>query len=457
MLRNRIMLTAGFLLSSQLFAQFDPQGSQVISYFPQLADGGTPAQKWITSFTFLNPNATATENGQVNLYDNSGNPLPIDFGNGPVSSFNFATPPNGSVVFKSTGSSPSIVTGWAIVVSTLPLQGVVQYAFSVNGIPQQGVSSEATEASGLFRSPATNVTGIAIANVYTNPITVNVALLDSNGASVTNTSIPLNPVGHSSFTVQQLFPTLQANFRGTVLIGANAPYIAAPSSYCVAWTLSSDLGVLASYPPSGLGWPVSQYERIWKVWTKILNAAQLANYPVSVNPPQLFIDATTGQINSFASPSTNQVHIFINLAELVSDSESELAFAVAHELGHIIQARLGAFQFVPTNIEQDADKYGVYLSLAAGYDPYAGAGTLAKLAMASGSAGLVSQNFDQLEAFDGGDLHGSFNDRLAAMFQLMQLACGSSSSAETFCTLYKSDVHPHLPAQAPLTIPSPQQ
>lgn len=393
----------------------------------------------------------------MNLIGNDGNPLAIDFGSGPVSTFNFTIPPNGSVVFKSTGSSSSIVTGWAIVFSSLPIEGVVQYAFSVNGVPQQGVSAEATQASGLFRSPATNVTGIAIANVYTYQLTVNFALLDSNGNVAANTSVSLNPLGHNSFTVEQLFPTLPANFRGTVLIGGSAPALAAPPSYCVAWTLSSDLGVLATYPPSGLNWPVSQRERIFRVWDKIMNAALQVNLPVSVNPPQLVIDSTTGQINSFANTSTNQVDIFLNLAELVSDSESELAFAVGHELGHIIQPRLGPLQFVPGNIEQDADEYGVLLSLVAGYDPYGGAGTLAKLAMASGTAGLVNQNFDQLAASTGGDIHGSFNNRLAVMFQQLQQACASSPSAQAFCSLYKSDIHPHLPTQAPLTIPSPQQ
>ena len=141
----------------------------------------------------------------------------------------------------------------------------------------------------------------------------------------------------------------------------------------------------------------------------------------------------------------------MNLAELISDSESELAFVVAHELGHIIQARIGQLALVPGNIELDADEYGLYLSLAAGYDPYGAAGALAKLSMASGTAGLLNQNFDNLAAVAGTDLHGSFNNRLALIFQSMQALC-SLQVAQSFCTQYKSLFHPHLPAAAPLMV-----
>ena len=109
----------------------------------------------------------------------------------------------------------------------------------------------------------------------------------------------------------------------------------------------------------------------------------------------------------------------MNLAELISDSESELAFVVGHELGHIIQNKIQQLAFVPTNVEEEADEYGVFLSLLSGYDPYAGAGALAKLAIASGTAGLVSQVFDNLST----DPHGSFNNRLSLMFTYMQAVC----------------------------------
>jgi predicted Zn-dependent protease len=183
------------------------------------------------------------------------------------------------------------------------------------------------------------------------------------------------------------------------------------------------------------------------VWFKVLSVA-VRTYPLGT-PPNLIIDTSTGQINALAYPAQNEVHIFLNLAELISDSESELAFVVAHELGHIIQARLGRLALVPGNAELDADQYGMLLSLVAGYDPYGAAGALAKLAMASGSANLVAQNFDALVATAGLDLHGSFNNRLALIFQNMQTIC-ALPQLQTFCAQYKSVIHPHLPSIAPL-------
>ena len=142
-----------------LMAQFDPEGAQVISYFPQLADGGSDAQRWTTSLTLVNSHGSLTALAIVNLYGNDGSPLSLDFGSGPASTFKATIPAQGSVTYRSLGTSPTTVIGWAVVVSTLPLEGVVQFSFSVNGVPQQGVSAQATPASTLFRSPATISTG----------------------------------------------------------------------------------------------------------------------------------------------------------------------------------------------------------------------------------------------------------------------------------------------------------
>ena len=167
-----------------------------------------------------------------------------------------------------------------------------------------------------------------------------------------------------------------------------------PSDTFVAWTLSGEAGVLSNYPPAGLAWPVSQYERIWRAWEKIQGAVVVLA-PSGVfkmpNPPQLFVDYSTTTINSYAVPSQNAVHIFMNLAELISDSESELGFVVGHETGHIIQYQTGHLIFNTSNIESDADIIGMFLALEAGYDPYGAAGALAKFYMASGTVGLLDQ------------------------------------------------------------------
>ncbi|MBZ5672860.1 MAG: M48 family metalloprotease [Acidobacteriia bacterium] len=436
-----IVLVAGLAFATAVSAQFDPQGSQVTSYFPQVADGGSASQHWITSLTFVNPNATLSVTGTVNFYANNGSALALDFGAGPVTSFPIAIPPQGTVVFTTIGAPESVAIGWAVATSNLPVQGVVQYRYSVNGVPQQGVSALATEASALFRSPASSTTGVAIANPSLSALGVKIAALDPSGVTVTSNTVTLGPLGHGSFTLSQVLTGLPANFRGTVIVSTTAP-----NTYAVAWTLSTDLGVLASYPPSALNWPISQYERISKVWQKVLGVAA-ANYPLGT-APRLVIDPSVGQINSFASTSLNEVHIFMNMAELISDSESELAFVLGHELGHIIQTASGGLQF-SSNTERDADGYGLQLALGAGYDPYGGGGALAKLAMASSTPTLINPGFDNIQANLGTDPHSSFLDRLGVIFQSLQSVCLLPQN-QALCGMYKATVHSHFPLNAPL-------
>jgi hypothetical protein len=126
-----------------------------------------------------------------------------------------------------------------------------------------------------------------------------------------------------------------------------------------------------------------------------------------------------------------------------------LAFAVAHELGHIVQYRTNRLAFF-SNREFDTDQYGMLFSLLAGYDPYAAAGTLAKLSMATGDSSLISQAFDNIS----GDLHGSFNNRLAAVYSTIATIC-QLPQATPFYATYKSIIHPHFPGSVLLAEPRP--
>ena len=136
------------------------------------------------------------------------------------------------------------------------------------------------------------------------------------------------------------------------------------------------------------------------------------------------------------------------LSELISDSPSELAFAIGHEMGHIYQQQNAGMQLFDSDIEFDADQWGVILSLYAGYDPYAAAGTLAKLAMATGSSGLATQFEAQLAA----DAHKSFNTRLDNIYNALVTACSDPNNAAV-CAKYRGIFHPNFPPTVPLSIP----
>ena len=79
---------------------------------------------------------------------------------------------------------------------------------------------------------------------------------------------------------------------------------------------------------------------------------------------------------------------------------------------------------------------------------YAGAGALAKLAMATGQAGLVTQFF---EALSFTDAHKSFSQRLDAIYDTISQVCTSSTEAAATCSEYRQIFHPHMPGGLLLT------
>jgi hypothetical protein len=446
----RVILLS-ILLAATLLAQFDTEGAQVISYFPQLADGGPASQQWVTSFTFANPHFSLPLYGTVFLHNDAGEELLLDFGDGPVSTFDFIVPPQGTATFTSTGASPATVIGWAEAVSSLPAQAVVQFRTLVNGVPQQGVSALSTSATGLFQSQATATTGVAVVNPYPAKLRVYTNAIDSDGNVLAHTTFFLPARGHQAFNLNQKFPDLPADFRGTVGVSADIDWTV------VAWALSTDGGVLSSYPPGAAVWPPSYFERIWKAWSKLVSAvpslvAASGSFRLG-NEPDLSIDTATNSINAYADTGHNVVHLVRNMAELASDSESELAFVLGHAVGHIIQFQAGKQLFNSANAERDADVISLELLMLAGYDPYASGGALGKLFMASGSAKLLDSNFDNL-AIHGINPQTSFQDRLGAVYSEIQGIC-SLSQIQEFCSIFKSIEHPEFPPTAPFRTKPP--
>jgi hypothetical protein len=448
---RRLLRTFGFCACAVLitaapsYCQFDPVGAQTDLYFPHLADGGPSAGKWQTAITFLNPNTLAAASVTIYLYGNDGSPLAIDFGNGAKSNFLISVPSLGTVTIRSAATAGTTSVGWAEALSTLPLQGTVQFRQIVNGVALQEVSALATPLAVSYLSPANNYTGIALANVYPFPLSLTIGLTDGGGKPVSSTSVSVPATGHASFSISSLFPSLSKSFTGSVQI---APVT--PNTYFAGWTLSVDSsGVFSSYPPGSEAWPLNQVDSIRNAYFKDLSGAQYVSDQLGLgltfNFQTVPLNISNDQIlNAFATKADNSINIEDALAELISDSPSELAFVVAHEIGHTIQFKTNKLLFDP-NTENDADLWGMVISLYAGYDPYAAAGALSKLAMASNDSGLFAQQFDNIN----GDVHGSFNNRVARVYLGLQQLC-STPSLVTACAAYKAKYHPHFPGSTPL-------
>lgn len=131
-------------LTQPVAAQIEPSTAQVNLYFPQLADGGPRSQQWQTSFVFLNPSTTSVAGVVLLIYNNDGSPLTMDFGSGANSQFNFAIPPQGTVVLRSRMLSSQTVTGWAQAAASIPVEGTVLFTDFTNGVAQFQVSAAST-------------------------------------------------------------------------------------------------------------------------------------------------------------------------------------------------------------------------------------------------------------------------------------------------------------------------
>ena len=448
---RKSLLAFPLLLAAQLgqaqVAQM-PQTAQSVLYFPHLADGGPASYQWQTRFTFVNPNGSSAS-VQLWLYADGGGPLKLDLGSGATNSVTVTIAPNGTSVLQSKMASSTTVTGWALAYATLPVQANVAFRAIQNGKAGVEITAEPTLPSMGYRSVTGPLAGLAVANIYGDaPLVANITVYDASGNSLGQKAVTVPALGHTSFNLNQLFTSLPASFTGSMLI---MPQTAGWD--LIAWAVYADSsGIISSLPDGRAGFPVSPYEQITNAFMRLLNTYQTSLSDFG-SAPALVIGYNTDSnaINAFASGG-NTVTINIALAELTGDSPSELAFVVGHELGHIYQQRTGKEIFY-SDIEWDADAWGLWMALAAGYDPYAAAGALGKLGMATGTMNLGVQEWEDSQL--ASDAHGSFSTRIDNLTNMIESVCASSTQNQNACNQYKTVVHPYFPALSSVPLVRP--
>jgi hypothetical protein len=92
--------------------------------------------------------------------------------------------------------------------------------------------------------------------------------------------------------------TLRPSFRGSIQIWTDGP-VTTPANFA-ALIINAEGGVLSSYPAAALAWPPSQYERIWKIWSKVVSHALNISQGGLNAAPNLVIDTDNQRINSYA-------------------------------------------------------------------------------------------------------------------------------------------------------------
>jgi len=423
----------GILMVSGAVAQ-QPQGAHVHHYFPQVADG---SGEWQTSFTFINPDDSAYAAVTLRLFSGDGSGLALDFGSGAFDTHAFLIPARGTITKRSTGTLPVLTGGWAFVSSTIPVQAVASYRQSVGGVPKLDVSLYPTLPTIEFFSPASNNHGFAIANVHiSEPITVKLEIRDTNGVALGNpVSINIPALGYKSAYLSQYFPGV--NFSGTLRITAADTAFPRNDEF-VAMTIGSDgVGLWAGLPPGPASRPQPDYDRLWLAYKSLVNAALKSNAIRQAPGMEVLLG---NRIDIHIDTEAGLIVATLGVAQLL-DSDNELAYAFGHELGHLIQSDKGLV-YDPGDSEMDADVWGMILSMLAGYDPYAAAGALGKLSMASGGAGLITESFDDILY-----PNVSFTYRLGNLYQFFDQVCSRSPGG---CGAYRRKFHPNFPAGVPM-------
>lgn len=292
-----------YLLLPLLFAGFAdaqltmPQAAQTDLYFPHLADGGPANGQWQTRFTFINPN-NFTASVTLTLFADSGSPLALNFGNGFVTQTTFTIPANGTVVLASQGSGSVTATGWAYGSTTLPILANVAFRFLQNGTAKLEITASPTLPSQAYRSLATPQVGLAVANVYSAPMTAILTVYGNTGQTLGQGSITIPGNGHTSFNLSQV-PNVPSTFTGNVVI---TPQV--PGSFFIAWAVYSDSsGVISSLPDGRAAFPLPQPDLIDNSFARVVAAYQ-SLLPDFGSAPQLII-STENDANAINAHAQN--------------------------------------------------------------------------------------------------------------------------------------------------------
>lgn len=198
----------------------------IIASMAQLASAGG----WDTSFTLLNMGSSAACTSLQFYADPNGAPLslPLTFPQGVISPTTASSVaeninPNALLVIDTTGPGATANVGWANMQAAGDVGG---YGVFTN--TQQNweavVPLEVSNANSYllpFDNTGSLATGLAIANLSTQPATVSVVINNDAGSQVDSEAIQLDPLGHTSFLLAPTY-TKTAGIRGSVVFSSES-------------------------------------------------------------------------------------------------------------------------------------------------------------------------------------------------------------------------------------------
>jgi hypothetical protein len=203
----------------------------------QLVSGGG---QWATTITLVNLGTTPAQ-AALNFFDNNGNALPLAliFPQGTLSPTTTATltstlNPSSGLVIATAGLNNLLSVGWAQLLSNGNVGGFAVFTDTVTSQQQQqAVVPLQVPNSGPYVLWFDNTngfsTGVAIANLTTQPANITVVIRDDTGAELSTQPITLPALGHVSFNLPSsaTWPAgatfaMTQNIRGTLEFNTTA-------------------------------------------------------------------------------------------------------------------------------------------------------------------------------------------------------------------------------------------
>jgi hypothetical protein len=447
-----LALTAALPIRAQF--SYPASASKVIG-FAQLADGGPVEGRWSTTITFTNPNATASSPVEVSFYGDNGQPLALDFGSGPATTLNLTLPPGGVRSVTSRATSSTLVVGWALVMSEMPITGVATYRASNNGVVGADVAAIGTGSTFFYSSYATERLGVAVVNPdATRSVHLRVSARNQDGVDRGTYDTTLLPHGHEAFVLySKIAGLLSPSFTGSISI---TPTDDPPLPFG-AWTLNSRDDILSTLPPGEMTSPGPHNRRPYDIAIMLMDAgiAVLQAEPGMFNKPDGVVAANLSGLNfrvdtdtvikASYSTTDHSMHVSTGLVEALGASDAALAFVISHMAIHGVYANLGAAPSGPFTGDPEglADAAAEASVLQAGFDPSGAADFYSHMLYAS-IQGLPMDNALKTEFGIPNDIPA----RLTKIWNFTGLGC-SSGGLTPICDKARKYWHPHNPAGVP--------
>jgi len=185
----------------------NPKGEDLWLYFAQFGDGGSggPANLF-SQILLLNLDSDSPAQVTLLLKDDDGNPLAVDLNGEEVNGEKSINVPAGGLSILETDGVGPLIVGSASVRSDRAVAGVIVFGGSAG---LAGVGSSHVMSGGFLANMETNSalelnTGLAVMNLESTAVTVELTLEDTNGSRLARGQLSLSGKGHRALFVDQI-------------------------------------------------------------------------------------------------------------------------------------------------------------------------------------------------------------------------------------------------------------